>query len=203
MVEMRETAEILRKATPRSLVILDEIGRGTSTFDGLSIAWAVTEYLHDSCPFQPKTLFATHYHELTELALTLPRIKNYHVSVREWKDEVVFLRKIVPGPSDRSYGIHVAKLAGIPRDVIDRAREILFNLEKQELDEAGQPRLARRGRPTGDRNQMLLFAEDREIAVLREMKDEIGSLDLSSLTPLEALNILAGLKSRTGGRIDE
>jgi DNA mismatch repair protein MutS len=198
MVEMLETAAILHNATARSLILLDEVGRGTSTFDGLSIAWAVAERLHEREDVRPKTLFATHYHELTELALTLPRIKNYHVSVREWKDEVVFLRKIVPGPSDRSYGIHVAKLAGIPRDVIDRAREILFNLEKQELDEAGQPRLARHGRPPGDRNQMLLFAEDREFTLLREMRDEIEGLDLSALTPLDALNILAGLKGRTG-----
>ncbi len=198
MVEMLETASILHNATARSLILLDEVGRGTSTFDGLSIAWAVAERLHEREDVRPKTLFATHYHELTELALTLPRIKNYHVSVREWKDEVVFLRKIVAGPSDRSYGIHVAKLAGIPRDVIDRAREILFNLEKQELDEAGQPRLARHGRPAGDRNQMMLFAEDREYALLRELRDEIEGLDLASLTPLEALNILAGLKGRSG-----
>ncbi|MGE5741208.1 MAG: DNA mismatch repair protein MutS [Candidatus Aminicenantes bacterium RBG_16_66_30] len=198
MVEMLETASILHNATARSLILLDEVGRGTSTFDGLSIAWAVAERLHEREDVRPKTLFATHYHELTELALTLPRIKNFHVSVREWKDEVVFLRKIVAGPSDRSYGIHVAKLAGIPRDVIDRAREILFNLEKQELDEAGQPRLARHGRPAGDRNQLMLFAEDREFALLRELREEIEGLDLASLTPLEALNILAGIKGRTG-----
>ncbi len=198
MVEMLETASILHNATARSLILLDEVGRGTSTFDGLSIAWAVAERLHEREDVRPKTLFATHYHELTELALTLPRIKNYHVAVREWKDEVVFLRKIVPGPSDRSYGLHVAKLAGIPRDVIDRAREILFNLEKQELDEAGLPRLAHHGRPPGDRNQLMLFAEDREFALLRELRDEIEGLDLASLTPLEALNILAGLKGRTG-----
>ncbi len=198
MVEMTEVANILRNATPRSLILLDEVGRGTSTFDGLSIAWAVAERLHEREDVRPKTLFATHYHELTELALTLPRIKNFHVSVREWKDEVVFLRRIVPGPSDRSYGIHVAKLAGIPRDVIERAREILFNLEKQELDERGLPRLARRGRPSGDRSQFLLFAEDREAALLREMKEEIEALDLAALTPLEALNILAGLKGRLG-----
>ena len=198
MVEMLETASILHNATARSLILLDEVGRGTSTFDGLSIAWAVAERLHEREDVRPKTLFATHYHELTELALTLPRIKNFHVSVREWKDEVVFLRKIVPGPSDQSYGIHVAKLAGIPRDVIDRAREILFNLEKQELDETGLPRLAHRGRPSGDRHQLMLFAEDREFALLRELREEIEGLDLSSLTPLEALNILAGLKDRFG-----
>lgn len=196
MVEMLETASILHNATSRSLILLDEVGRGTSTFDGLSIAWAVAERLHEREGLRPKTLFATHYHELTELALTLPRIKNYHVSVREWKDEVVFLRKIVPGPSDQSYGIHVAKLAGIPKDVIERAREILFNLEKQELDEAGLPRLAYRGRAAKDRSQLFLFAEDREFALLRELKEEIEGLDLSSLTPLDALNRLAKLKDR-------
>ncbi len=198
MVEMLETAAILHNATARSLILLDEVGRGTSTFDGLSIAWAVAERLHEREGVRPKTLFATHYHELTELALTLPRIKNHHVSVREWKDEVVFLRRILPGPSDRSYGIHVAKLAGIPRDVIDRAREILFNLEKRELDETGLPRLAGRGRPAGDRSQLLLFAEDRELALLRELREEIEALDPASLTPLEALNVLAGLKGRCG-----
>ena len=196
MVEMLETAAILHNATSRSLILLDEVGRGTSTFDGLSIAWAVAEYLHEREGLRPKTLFATHYHELTELALTLKRIKNHHVSVRERQGEVLFLRKIVPGPSDQSYGIHVAKLAGIPRDVIDRAREILFNLEKQELDEAGVPRLAYRTRQGGARNQMLLFAEDREFAVLREVKDAIEALDPSSLPPLEALNILTRLRDQ-------
>jgi DNA mismatch repair protein MutS len=196
MVEMLETAGILHNATSRSLILLDEVGRGTSTFDGLSIAWAVAEFLHEREGLRAKTLFATHYHELTELALTLKRIKNYHVAVKEWKDEVIFLRKIIPGPSDQSYGIHVAKLAGIPRDVLDRAREILFNLENQELDEAGQPRLAYRTRKNHDRNQLLLFAEDRELALLKDLKGEIEELDLANLTPLEALNILGGLKDR-------
>jgi len=196
MVEMLETASILHNATSRSLILLDEVGRGTSTFDGLSIAWAVAEYLHEREGLRAKTLFATHYHELTELALTMKRIKNYHVAVKEWKDEVIFLRKIIPGPSDQSYGIHVAKLAGIPRDVIDRAREILFNLENQELDEAGLPRLAYRTRKNHDRNQLMLFAEDREFALLKDLRSEIEGLDLSSLTPLEALNILGGLKDR-------
>jgi DNA mismatch repair protein MutS len=196
MVEMLETAAILHNATSRSLILLDEVGRGTSTFDGLSIAWAVAESLHEREGLRPKTLFATHYHELTELALTLKRIKNYHVAVREWKGEVLFLRKIVPGPSDQSYGIHVAKLAGIPRDVIDRAREILFNLEKQELDEAGLPRLAYRTRKNHDRSQLMLFTEDREFALLKDLRSEIEGLDLLSLTPLEALNILGDLKDR-------
>lgn len=196
MVEMIETAAILNSATPRSLILLDEIGRGTSTFDGLSIAWAVAEHLHERAEVGAKTLFATHYHELTELALTYPRIRNFHVAVREWKEEVVFLRKIEPGPSDRSYGIHVAQLAGLPRSVIDRAREILFNLEKQELDAAGLPRLATRAAPRGDASQILLFAEDRERALLEEIRAELGVRDLARVTPLEALEILAELQDR-------
>jgi len=195
MVEMLETANILNNATPRSLILLDEIGRGTSTFDGLSIAWAVAEYLHENAEIRAKTLFATHYHELTELALTLKRIKNYHLAVKEWKEEVVFLRKIVAGPSDQSYGIHVAKLAGIPRDVVGRAREILFNLEKQELDETGLPRIARTSTKR-DKNQMLLFQKDREQEILREMRDEIASCDVASLTPLAALNLLSRLAEK-------
>jgi len=199
MVEMLETANLLNNATPRSLILLDEVGRGTSTFDGLSIAWAVAEHLHDQAEVRAKTLFATHYHELTELALTLKRIKNYHVAVKEWKDEVIFLRKIVPGPSDRSYGIHVAKLAGIPRPVIDRAKEVLFNLEKLELDDAGTPRLAYRTRARRDKSQLLLFQEERDGERLRELRDAIEDCDISALTPLEALNFLDGLKNRLRG----
>jgi len=195
MVEMLETANILNSATPKSLILLDEIGRGTSTFDGLSIAWAVAEHLHEKESLRAKTLFATHYHELTELALTLKRIKNYHVSVKEWKEDVIFLRKIVPGPSDQSYGIHVAKLAGIPREVIDRSREILFNLEKQEFDESGQPRMAYRSPGRGDRSQRLLFPEDREFAALEEIKDRLESFDPAAMTPLEALNLLNEMKT--------
>jgi len=196
MVEMLETANILNNATPRSLILLDEIGRGTSTFDGLSLAWAVAECLHEKGDIRARTLFATHYHELTELSLTLQRIKNYHVAVKEWKDDVVFLRKIVPGPSDQSYGLHVAKLAGIPPDVISRAREILFNLEKQELDEAGQPKIAYRTPKKRDRNQRLLFAEDREVEAFREIRDELASSIVATLTPPAALNLLRRLAEK-------
>lgn len=140
MVEMNETANILNNATPKSLIILDEIGRGTSTFDGLSIAWSVAEHLADRV--QALTLFATHYHELTELAVSLPSVKNFNVAVREWHDKIIFLRKIVPGGADKSYGIQVARLAGLPRDVISRAKEILRNLEENELDATGRPTLA-------------------------------------------------------------
>ncbi len=144
LVEMQETANILHHATPRSLIVLDEIGRGTSTFDGISIAWAVAEYLHNTPAVKAKTLFATHYHELTDLALTLPGVKNYTCLARETGKGVVFLRRIVPGAADKSYGIHVARLAGLPPPVIERAEEVLQNLEEGELEEAGKPKLARR-----------------------------------------------------------
>ncbi len=196
MVEMIETAAILHNATPRSLILLDEIGRGTSTFDGLSLAWAVAEYLHDREEVRAKTLFATHYHELTELALTFPRIKNSHVTVKERKDEIVFLRKIASGPSDQSYGIHVAKLAGIPAPVVSRAREILFNLEKRELDEAGRPRLAMSETVKPEPGQGMLFADDRELSAFREIRDALDGCDPQRLTPIEALNLLDKLTAK-------
>ena len=196
MVEMLETSNILNNATPRSLILLDEVGRGTSTFDGLSIAWAVAEYLHESGEVRAKTLFATHYHELTELALTFPRIKNYHVAVKEWKGDVIFLRKIVPGPSDQSYGIHVAKLAGIPTEVVARAKEILFNLEKRELDDSGTPRIASRRSKKPDPNQMFLFAADRDRDIVRELTDEFARHDMDSLTPQDALALLRRVVER-------
>jgi DNA mismatch repair protein MutS len=138
MIEMSETANILNHATARSLIILDEIGRGTSTFDGLSLAWSIVEYIHNQ--LGAKTLFATHYHELTELAGRLPRVRNYNVAVREWNDQIVFLRKIVEGGTDKSYGIHVARLAGVPKPVLDRAKIILRNLEDSELTPEGNVR---------------------------------------------------------------
>ncbi len=146
---MQETANILNNATAKSLIVLDEIGRGTSTFDGISIAWAVAEFLHNEPRVKAKTLFATHYHELTDLSLTMDGVQNYNVQVRESGDRIVFLRKIVRGSSDKSYGIHVARLAGLPEAVVARANEILANLEEGELGESGQPKLARkRGRKT-------------------------------------------------------
>ena len=141
MVEMTETANILNNATPRSLIVLDEIGRGTSTFDGLSLAWSIVEHLHNQVG--AKTLFATHYHELTELAQRLPRLKNFNVAVREWRDQIVFLRKIVEGGTDKSYGIHVARLAGVPKEVLERAKVILGNLEESELTPEGTVRQSR------------------------------------------------------------
>jgi DNA mismatch repair protein MutS len=149
MVEMSETANILNNATARSLVILDEIGRGTSTFDGLSLAWSIVEHLHNVVG--AKTLFATHYHELTELAGRLPRLRNYNVAVREWNDQIVFLRKIVEGGTDKSYGIQVARLAGVPKGVIDRAKVILRNLEESELTPEGNVRQPARHRAERDK----------------------------------------------------
>jgi len=150
MVEMCETANILNNATRRSLVILDEIGRGTSTFDGLSLAWSIVEHLHNQAG--AKTLFATHYHELTELANRLHRLKNFNVAVREWHEQIVFLRKIVEGGTDKSYGIQVARLAGVPKSVLDRAKEILRNLEDSELTPEGNVRQSTRRQK--DREQL-------------------------------------------------
>jgi len=194
MVEMNETAEILHSATERSLVLLDEVGRGTSTFDGLSIAWAVTEYLHDKRGGGPKTMFATHYHELVDIARVKARVRNYNIAVRDWEGRVVFLRKIVPGGCSRSYGIQVAKLAGIPVSVIERAREILSGLERNELDLRGLPVIA--GRPessteAGGAFQPELFGDSS-----RDIVKDLEQIDLNDTTPLEALNILADWKKR-------
>jgi len=195
MVEMEEMAHILRHMAPRSLILLDEIGRGTSTFDGLSIAWAVTEFLHDISPFRARTLFATHYHELTELALTRVRIKNFHVAVKEWNDRVIFLRKLVEGATSRSYGIQVARLAGLPEEVIDRAKEVLNNLEQGEFTEGGIPKLAlsRKKKIFWDSSQMNLFQ-----IPLDPLREALRKVDPDRLTPLDALNILNELKSRFG-----
>jgi len=193
MVEMQETANILHSATSRSLVILDEIGRGTSTFDGLSIAWAVAEHLATNRRARPKTLFATHYHELTELADTLPGVVNAHVAAREWRDDIVFLRKVVPGRSDRSYGIQVARLAGLPAAVIGRARSILDALEHDALARGGRPTVAKAG--TDARQQLGLFETPAPLdALTRRLTD----VDIDRLTPLEALTLLADLKKEIG-----
>jgi DNA mismatch repair protein MutS len=189
MVEMQETAAILHTATARSLVVLDEIGRGTATFDGLSIAWAVAEYLATHPTTRPKTLFATHYHELTDLADTLPGVINYHLMVREWQDQIVFLRKVVPGRSDRSYGIQVARLAGLPPTVVRRAREILSGLEQDELTRGGRPSLSGRDAP-GATQQLGLFQQVQDDRV----RERLRTLDIDTLTPLQALTLLADLK---------
>jgi len=198
MVEMRETAEILRRASPRSLVILDEIGRGTSTFDGLAIAWAVAEYLHETPGLAARTLFATHYHELTDLARSFPRVRNAHFEAREWRDEVVFLRRLVEGGASRSYGIQVARLAGVPEPVTRRAREILATLEGDELDRAGRPRLAAGRAAAGDgaADQLALFAGSAPSRAESEVLRELRELDPERTTPLQALEALARLRER-------
>ena len=186
MVEMHETANILHNATSSSLIILDEVGRGTATFDGLSLAWAIIEYLHDNDG--GITLFATHYHEVTDLQKTKPRVANYSVAVKEWNDQIIFLRKVVPGAADKSYGIQVAKLAGIPLSVIERAREILATLERHERDLVEETR--RRG-PSAPVAQLGLFTP-REQDVI----DALRGIDVEALTPIQALNELARLKEK-------
>jgi len=208
MVEMNETANILNNATDRSLIILDEIGRGTSTFDGISIAWAVAEYLHNK--IRARTLFATHYHELTELALTMDRVKNYTVAIKEWNDQIIFLRKVVEGGADKSYGIQVARLAGLPQAVIQRAKEVLANLEKAEFNELGEPVAAVTGRnervkrksgtPAApaiaseiNEPELGLFASEAGL-----LFKEIVDMNLDAMTPLDALNKLHQLKRKVG-----
>jgi len=192
MVEMTETAEILKNATSRSLVILDEVGRGTSTFDGLSIAWAVAEYIHDFQTKGVRTLFATHYHQLTDLVATKDGAKNYNIAVKEWGEKIIFLRKIMEGGASRSYGIEVARIAGVPKEVIVRAKEILLNLEKGEFDEIGMPRIARgtnAGKSISPQLNLFIEKEDEIIGQLR-------MIDISSMTPLDALNKLSELKNK-------
>ena len=200
MVEMTETAAILNHATPRSLVVLDEIGRGTSTFDGMSIAWATAEYLHDRVGC--RTLLATHYHELVQLADTLPNVANYNVSATEFRDRIVFLRKVTKGGSSKSYGIQVARLAGMPAPVIGRAKEILKEIESRGEGGAGLP--APEPRPPKETakaagGQLSLFAHSPEEKVYAELRRLLGEADLEAMTPLEAMNLLASLKSKAGG----
>jgi DNA mismatch repair protein MutS len=192
MVEMQETANILNNASENSLIILDEIGRGTSTFDGLSIAWAVAEYLHDLHGKGVKTLFATHYHELTDITETKSRVKNYNIAVKEWNDEIIFLRKLVEGSTNRSYGIQVARLAGIPAMVLKRAKKILSNIEKSEKDLDGLPIFA--GGEEGDANrqvQLNLFQKPE-----LQLIDRLRKLDLLNMTPLEAMKYLDELHEK-------
>ncbi|VAX15444.1 DNA mismatch repair protein MutS, partial [hydrothermal vent metagenome] len=188
MVEMNETAMILNNATARSLIILDEIGRGTSTFDGISIAWAVAEYIHK---IGARTLFATHYHELTELAETMQGVRNLSVAVKEWNDEIIFLRKIIEEGADKSYGIQVARLAGLPKEVIERSGEILSQLEANEVDSAGLPKLKAKDAEGGQDYQISLFAPQ-----VSEVEEELRKLDVDGMTPLDALNKLSELKKK-------
>ncbi|MEK6325816.1 MAG: DNA mismatch repair protein MutS [Acidobacteriota bacterium] len=191
MVEMTETANILNTATPRSLILLDEVGRGTSTFDGLSLAWAIAEYLHDNPQHAAKTLFATHYHEMTELAKLLPGVRNYQMAVKESGGTIVFLRRVVEGTASKSYGIEVARLAGLPRTVTERAREILSNLEANELDVTGKPKFARHLPSRKVAPQPTLFEAANDVVV-----DELRNLDAEGLTSEQALEVVRRLKDR-------
>ncbi len=191
MVEMTEMANIINNATEKSLVILDEVGRGTSTYDGLSLAWAITE--HIASKLKCRTLFATHYHELTELAELFENVKNYNVAVREWMDEVVFLHKILPGGTDKSYGIHVAKLAGIPKSILDRSSEILNELESTFQKEAGGEHLAKH--KTKEPDTDLLFVQKH-----KSVLDKLTTIDLDNLTPIEAINLLSQIKKEIDGK---
>ena len=196
MVEMRETARILSGITDRTLVVLDEVGRGTSTYDGLSIAWAVAEHLHDA-PAKPKVLFATHFHEITDIVSTSPNARNWHVAVREWQGDIIFLRRIDEGSASKSYGIQVARLAGLPDSVIERARDILKNLESAEYNEFGLPTLAGAGATQRvDAAQMELFAGRRERMEEKAVLEEVRRAEPDRLSPLDALMRLAAWKER-------
>jgi DNA mismatch repair protein MutS len=186
MVEMNETASILNNISDRSLVLLDEIGRGTSTYDGISIAWAIAEFLHEH-PAKPKTLFATHYHELNEMTAILPRIQNYNVSVKELKETVLFVRKLVKGGSEHSFGIHVAKMAGMPQTVILKAQKLLKKLEKNHGGDALSGI-----KESKEQMQMSFFNLDDPL--LEEIKEEILNLDINTLTPIEAMMKLNEIK---------
>ncbi|HNP49135.1 MAG TPA: DNA mismatch repair protein MutS [Bacteroidia bacterium] len=193
MVEMNETASILHNLSDRSLILLDEIGRGTATYDGVSIAWAIAEFLHDHPVAHAKTLFATHYHEMNEMAESMPRIRNFHVSVRELENKVLFLRKLVPGGSEHSFGIHVARMAGIPSKVVNRAGEILLQLEKSRSG----PGMGKRGvKKQNDEMQLSFFQLDDP--VLEQIREEILRVDVNNLTPVEALNKLNEIKKLLG-----
>jgi len=185
MVEMTETANILNNATDKSLVILDEVGRGTSTYDGLALAWAITEHIANKT--KCRTLFATHYHELTELAELFTNVKNCNVAVREWMDEVVFLHKILPGGTDKSYGIHVAKLAGVPKPILERSKEILDELESTFQKEATGSHLSKHKTKQPDKDT--LFVQKH-----KSVLEKLSSIDTNNLTPLEAINMLEEIR---------
>ena len=198
MVEMTEAANILNNVSPRSLVLFDELGRGTSTYDGISIAWAIVEYLHEQPRARARTLFATHYHELNEMEKHFPRIKNYNVSVREQDGKVIFLRKLQRGGSEHSFGIHVAEIAGMPRSIVKRANVILSQLEAEGagVGSAGKPTAA----IAQSREGMQLSFFQLDDPVLCQIRDEILGLDINNLTPVEALNKLNEIKKIVGGK---
>jgi DNA mismatch repair protein MutS len=195
MVEMTEAASIINNLSPRSLVLFDELGRGTSTYDGISIAWSIVEYIHEHPTARAKTLFATHYHELNEMEGTFKRVKNFNVSVRELDNKVIFLRKLVRGGSEHSFGIHVARMAGMPKSIVARANEILKELEashRTELTREPVKELATH------REGLQLSIYQLDDPVLKQIRDEIAKLDINNLTPVDALNKLNDIKRITG-----
>ena len=198
MVEMNEAADILNNMTAHSLVLFDELGRGTSTYDGISIAWAIVEYIHEHPNAKAKTLFATHYHELNEMERSFPRIKNYNVSVKEVGNKVIFLRKLVPGGSEHSFGIHVAKMAGMPKSIVSRANEILKQLEKENRQEGISGKSVKAVTAPAAGYQLSFFQLDDP--VLSQVRDEIRDLDVNNLTPIEALNKLNEIKRIITGK---
>ena len=200
MVEMIEASNILNNATPRSLVLFDELGRGTSTYDGISIAWAIVEYLHEHPKARARTLFATHYHELNEMEKSFSRIKNYNVSVREADGRVIFMRKLIRGGSEHSFGIHVAQIAGMPKSIVKRANEILGQLERGERRENSSSFLAPRKNDIAPHEGMQLSFFQLDDPVLCQVRDEILGLDINNLTPVEALNKLNDIKKIVAGK---
>jgi DNA mismatch repair protein MutS len=196
MVEMNEAASILNNMSPRSLILFDELGRGTSTYDGISIAWAIVEYIHQYGQLHPKTLFATHYHELNEMERTFERIVNYNVSVKEINGKVVFLRKLARGGSEHSFGIHVAKLAGMPKAIINRADEVLKRLESDNRNENVGEVIGKESTEAG--MQLSFFQLDDP--VLAQVRDEILGIDINHLTPIEALTKLNDIKTILTGK---
>ena len=198
MVEMNEAASILNNLSERSLVLFDELGRGTSTYDGISIAWSIVEYIHENPRFHAKTLFATHYHELNEMAKTFKRIANFNVSVREIDGKVVFLRKLVEGGSEHSFGIHVAKLAGLPPAIVTRANEVLHQLESANSKDAAAQCLSEMDEGNGKGVQLSFFQLDDP--VLSQVRDEILNTDINNLTPMAALNKLNDIKAIITGK---
>jgi DNA mismatch repair protein MutS len=198
MVEMNETASILNNISERSLILLDEIGRGTSTYDGISIAWAIAEYLHENKIAAPKTLFATHYHELNEMTKTFPRVKNFNVSVKEIGKKIIFMRKLVAGGSNHSFGIHVAKMAGMPATLIRRANQLLVELEKKNTSQDNKTKIQELGKEVKDDFQLSFFQLDDP--VLENIKEELTKMDINTLTPVEALMKLNEIKNLVGGK---
>ena len=199
MVEMSEAANIMNNLTPRSLVLFDELGRGTSTYDGISIAWAIVEYLHENPRGNARTLFATHYHELNEMEKLFSRIKNWNVSVKEVNNRVVFLRKLMRGGSEHSFGIHVARIAGMPGNIVKRAEQILADLEANNARNGERPRMEQLASADGKKNVQLSFFQ-LDDPILKQIRDELLGIDVNNLTPIEALNKLNDIQKILTGK---